>query len=425
MKELVVFLHGEPVGVLKQSNEGNRTFQYLENSNPLLEVSVALPYRSDPYSKKATDAFIEGLLPEGEGVRNSLASKFNISSENPFTLLEKIGLECAGAIQFTPLDALDSVQQGLGTLTPCTEEEIGRRIRNLASDPKSSWILRREQWSLGGAQSKFALRWNDGWFEATGAEPTTHIFKPGIHDLKDQALNEHLCLRTLAMSGITVADSHYKTFDGAPAIVLSRYDRVRRGNRVVRIHQEDFCQATSTLPKRKYESNRGPTAIKIIHTLRQAGAGEDEVHRFVEGLIGNYLLGAPDAHAKNYSIILDSGRIALAPLYDVASGFPYEHRDHDGFPGRNDGLQNAAMAIGGERRFGRVARRHWARFAHDAKLDEDWVVTTVAALALLIPQSLEAAITEQHEAMQGSELPERLYEPVHSLCEKTINLLTS
>lgn len=54
----------------------------------------------------------------------------------------------------------------------------------------------------------------------------------------------------------------------------------------------------------------------------------------------NYLVGAPDAHAKNYSVVFDARRGALfAPLYDVASGLAYEP-PHGGW--------QLAMSIGGD-----------------------------------------------------------------------------
>lgn len=423
MKELLVLLRGDVVGVLRQNLHGNRTFQYLEDCDPSSEISLALPYRLDPYPKRKTDAFVDGLLPEGIGVRQALADRFEISPENPFALLEHIGLECAGAIQFVHPEELESARQGTGELIPCSEKEIGDRIRSLISQPKGSWLVDRERWSLAGAQSKFAMRWNDGWFEAIGAEPTTHIFKPGIHDFQDQALNEHLSLRTLSKAGLTVARSAYMEFDGASAIVLERYDRFVQEGSVVRIHQEDFCQATSTPPKNKYESHRGPSALTIIQTLRRAGADESEVLRFVEGLVANYLLGAPDAHAKNYSVILAPGVVALAPLYDVASGLPYEYTNTEGFPDKKDGLRKAAMAVSGERRFGRVARKHWNKFAADASIDEEWLVATVRALAMIIPDALEEVVGEEQQAIGDSELPERLRYPIRSLCDTTMTLL--
>lgn len=424
MKELVTFLYGQPVGILQQDHSGNRKFQFVPQDSRQARLSLAMPYRETPYQRSITDPFIEGLIPEGEAVRQSFADDFGISAKNPFALLEHIGFECAGAVQFVRPDEIDEFIHIPGELVACSDKEIGQRIRALSSSPRGSWTVNRERWSLAGAQSKFALRWQNGWHEATGSEPTTHIFKPGIQDFRDQALNEHLCLKTLGLVGMQVAETSFMQFDGQSAIVVNRYDRLVEGNTVYRVHQEDFCQATSTVPTNKYESNRGPSALNIINTLREARAPETEVHKFVEGLIGNYLLGAPDAHGKNYSILhLPDGGVQLAPFYDIASGLPYEHVDNDGFPKRNDGLRMAAMAIGGERRFGRVSSRHWSRFAREAKINEEWLRNTISAMTYALPICLAQVLENESEAIGNSELPSKLYQKVEHLCATTQTLL--
>lgn len=421
MRELIVLLYGSPVGILQQDASGRRSFQYLPDISHSHEISVAMPFRRDRYPQSKTDPFIEGVLPEGEGVRQAIADDFDVSPNNPFALLEHIGLDCAGAIQFAKPEDLEDVLDRRGELTSFNEEQIGQRLRALIVSPNSSWMVRSERWSLAGAQSKFALRWKNGWYEATGAEPTTHIFKPGIHDFQDQALNEHLCLRALGVAGLNVAKTEYADFDGTSALIISRYDRAEVEGRVERLHQEDFCQATSTMPRNKYESNRGPSALAIIQTMRDARAAESEVQKFVTGLVANYLLGAPDAHAKNYSMMLkSSASVELAPLYDIASGLPYEFQTDDGFPGRNDGLRKSAMAISGERRFGRVEKKHWAKFAADASLGYEWLEEVVYRLARDIPVALGRVLDEEYEAIRGSDLPKRLLQPVSELCEITI-----
>lgn len=96
-----------------------------------------------------------------------------------------------------------------------------------------------ERWSLAGAQAKCAPhRTGDGWFAAHGASPTTHIIKPGIATLHDQALNEHTCLSAAGRLGLDAAESEYIEFDGQPAIVVRRCDRrVDSQGRVIRIHR--------------------------------------------------------------------------------------------------------------------------------------------------------------------------------------------
>lgn len=292
----------------------------------------------------------------------------------------------------------------------------------MEGSPHKSWVMHRERWSLAGAQSKFALRFHNGqWYEATGAQPTTHIFKPGIHDLKDQALNEHLCLKTLGTLGLPVAHTEYQKFGESAAIVVERYDRISTDAGVFRLHQEDMCQATSTftLPERKYESSRGPSALKIIELLRQVCPPED-VETFIQALIANYLLGAPDAHAKNYSLLhLPDGQIRLAPLYDIASGFPYasslssdihsmDQPNNNGIPGKNDGLEKAAMAIGGERRFGKLSSKHWTKFARNAGFNEDRLRATVQYMAQNLPEVLRRVCREEAEAIGESDIVNRV-----------------
>ena len=65
-------------------------------------------------------------------------------------------------------------------------------------------------------------------------------------------------------------------------------------------------------------------AIRIASLLRAHSAqpGED-VERFRDALIYNWLIAGTDAHAKNYSLMLAGGQVRLAPLYDVCSFLPY------------------------------------------------------------------------------------------------------
>ena len=66
---------------------------------------------------------------------------------------------------------------------------------------------------------------------------------------------------------------------------------------------------------------------------------------FVGFLAFNYLIGAPDSHSKNFSILHVGPDVRLAPMYDVASTLPYE------------GFENArfAFSIGGQRVFGSLS----------------------------------------------------------------------
>lgn len=419
-KSLDIFLYGRHIGKLHQSTNGGAiSLTYNQNSQAtLVPLSESLPIRTAPHTGIAVRAFIEGLLPEGENARISIANKFGISPRNPFALLENIGADCAGAVQFLPeLDTQDSNAQA--GLIEISESEIAARLAKLSQSSNESWVINNERWSLAGAQSKIALRLKDGlWHETIGAEPNSHILKPGIPSFRDQALNEHLCLTALKHLGLKVAESKFHNFAGFPAIVITRYDRVSTDSgKLLRIHQEDFCQATATLPQNKYESNKGPNAQKIIQTLRKSSAPHESTEQFILGLVSNYLLGAPDAHAKNYSILkLPDGSAQLAPLYDIASAFPYN-------PESGSELSKAAMAIGNERRFFKLERKHWEKLAFQCELNPSSILFLVEDLATRLPQAITSTIESSEPEVQNSELAGRLFEKIDFHCRVTLQQL--
>ena len=415
-RHLQVILYSQVIGTLTQSDGGQHSFRYAD-PNARTPLSLSMPPRSDPYPHRVVEPFLEGLLPERESVRTALGERFGVSGRNPFALLEHVGLDCAGAVQFCRDESVPDALAGAGTLEPVVPS-VAERLRALRANP-AGWVIEREHWSLAGAQAKFALRQEGGWWSATGAEPTSHIFKPGVDDLRDHALNEHICLAAARAVGLRAAHSEYQVWDDQPAIVITRYDRAPDASGLGRIHQEDLCQARGVYPRDKYESDGGPRAVDVIATLRRFGppsAREDNVSRFVDGLLFNYLIGAHDAHAKNYSVLLAGDDVRLAPLYDVASGLAYERR-------HLPGLGAAAMAIGGGRAFGSVGRRHLEQFASEARLDPDHLIDRMRALASAVPVAISDALDDPSVRDHTKELEARLMPAVSALCARTVTQL--
>jgi serine/threonine-protein kinase HipA len=408
-----VFLHGKHVADVEQTPGGQHRLAYLPDPGAT-PLSLSMPFARRNHPPRAVEPFLEGLLPDREEARAAIAQEFGASPRNPFALLAGMGLDCAGAVQFTPLDQSDAALGRPGNLVPVDERRIGARLRALRADPAASWSAPAERWSLAGAQAKFALRRlpAGSWAEATGSEPTTHILKPGIGEFRLQALNEHVCLDAARRAGLDAARTEYAEFDGEPAIIVTRYDRHTIGDRLRRLHQEDLCQALSVRPANKYESGGGPTAVRVAALLGAAGTAADRRENpiaFIRHLALNYLIGAPDAHAKNYSVLLAGRSARLAPLYDVASGLPYDTGEHTG-------LATSAMAIGGEQRFGRVQARHWGAFAEAADLDPQAVVGEVRDLAARLPDAMADALAAPEIQAWSGGLRERLLPPVARLC---------
>lgn len=413
---LAVLMYGQHVAHLEQTRGGQHLLHYRDDPGAT-PISLTMPLGGGPFKRRVVDPFLEGLLPEREAAREAMSREFDVSARNPFALLAKMGLDCAGAVQFCAEDEVPDVLARRGTLESLTDSDIEARLAELRTNPSASWLAPRERWSLAGAQAKFALRHTgDAWYEATGAEPTTHIVKPGVDGYRVQALNEHISLQSARRAGLSAAGSRIEQFGDESALIVERYDRRHdRDGTLVRLHQEDLCQATGTYPGQKYESEGGPRAVHIIDLLRTHSTRrfrQDNLDAFVDALAFNVLIQAPDAHAKNYSVLLLDSAVRLAPLYDVASGAPYDST-------QQTGLRTSAMAIGGRREFTQINLDRWARFAREAGLDPEVVTGRMRSLAERIPDAMADAFAA--EADRGSpgvdDLRARMLDPIARGCE--------
>lgn len=411
MTDLLVVLSGRVAGAVTHA-AGRPRFTYLDDyagDQEATPLSLSMPVAAGrTYDHRITAPWLMNLLPDDANVRESLARALGVSRGDATDLLEHIGRECAGAVQLVTPEELDAVLARPDGLESVTTRQIGDRLRALLQAPQQ-WIRSDERWSLAGAQSKFAIvrTGADSWAYAHGNAASTHIVKPGIARFADQALNEHLCLRALAAVGISSATSEFTEFDGVPALVVERYDRLHgAAGKVIRLHQEDMCQALAVPPERKYASDGGPSATQIARLLAREATAAD-VDRFADSVIAQYLLGAPDAHAKNYSVVLSGLEVVLAPSYDVASSLPYD-------PDPGSSLSRVAMPIGGRARFGEITLHHVAKFARAAGTDPDRLVARTRELAAALPDALAEAGGVQ--AMESKTLRSRLVRAVADHC---------
>lgn len=144
--------------------------------------------------------------------------------------------------------------------------------------------------------------------------PTTHIIKPALGWLEDHHVNEALCQRTASELGLPAAETELLELDGIRAIVSVRYDRRRDpAGRWHRVHQEDLCQALSVHPGGKYQTDGGPGVGDIADLIARLGVDDRQASaaRFFDALVYNVLIAGTDAHAKNYSMLLNGSRAQL------------------------------------------------------------------------------------------------------------------
>ncbi len=102
---------------------------------------------------------------------------------------------------------------------------------------------------------------------------------------------------------------------------MTRFDR-RWANdgRLIRLPQEDFCQALTFPPSQKYQIDGGPRIKESVGLLAGSDDGPEADQRaFLRTQVLFWLLRATDGHAKNFSVALPPGGFRMTPRYDVLS----------------------------------------------------------------------------------------------------------
>ncbi|NNN20618.1 MAG: type II toxin-antitoxin system HipA family toxin, partial [Acidimicrobiales bacterium] len=304
---------------------------------PLL--SVSMPVERVTFRGVPVKTFFEGLLPEGE-IRQIIAYDFSVPLDDTVGLLEVLGADCPGALVIVSEGVIPQAQ---GISESIDDISIAERLRKLPQEPLG--VDKRVRLSLAGMQHKLLLgREAQGWTLAVNGMPSTHILKPSIAYLSDSVANEALCMRTAHHMGIDVAKVEIAHFEDIDTLIISRYDRVATPNGIERVHQEDFCQALKIPPQKKYESSGGPSLLACARELRHWVRGSEVLYELLNRCALNVVLGNADAHGKNLSILHHrSGRLSLAPAYDLMSTAFYGHTSLE-----------LAMSIGGESMINKV-----------------------------------------------------------------------
>lgn len=152
--------------------------------------------------------------------------------------------------------------------------------------------------------------------------------------------------------------------------------RVANDGQLVRIHQEDFCQALGVVPEMKYQNEGGPDLKACFDLLREATQpSAPQVLHMLDAVVFNALVGNHDAHAKNFSLLYEAGmRPKLAPLYDILSTAVYDNL-----------TPKMAMKLGSKYKFTEVQAGHWDQFAQAAGLSKAQTKKRVLRLAHDLP----------------------------------------
>ena len=294
-------------------------------------ISMSLPLREDAFKGDRVTAVFENLLPDSDELRKRIAEKVGAKGIDAYSLLFQIGRDCVGALQFLPDDD-DATYDTSGIRgEPVDDAAIEKMLKTLARSPLGLGESKEFRISVAGAQEKTALLYHEGlWRRPKGTTPTTHILKTQIGtlqngmDLSSSVENEYYCLKLMTAFGLPTAAAEMAVFGKTTALVVERFDRKWTDEgRLLRLPQEDFCQALSVPPGLKYQSLGGPGIIDGLNLLKASDNPFEDQKAFLKAQVLFWLIGATDGHAKNFSIHLGrGGRFKLTPMYDVLSAQP-------------------------------------------------------------------------------------------------------
>lgn len=376
---LDVWMNGELVGTWSRTAAGVELFAYdatwldSPNTRPL---SLTLPFLpgNEAHRGEHVRSWFDNLLPDSALIRKRAAHRFGVSDDTR-ELLAEIGRDCVGAVQIVPHGehpSESSVVRG----DALTEGNVARLLRGVTANhvlglgDTSGDEFRI---SVAGAQEKTALLYRGGrWYRPRGVTPSTHILKLPLglvgnmkYDLRHSIDNEWLCLRLLGAMGFDVAHTTIATFSDdvgtERVLVVERFDRRWRADKrsILRLPQEDLCQATGTPRAKKYESDGGPGIARIVGILRGGVAAQSDVETFVSVQLAFWLLAAIDGHAKNFSIFLRRDGYAMTPIYDVMSAWPIIGRGSSSLAIQQAKLAMAVRCNSPHYKLQRIATRHW------------------------------------------------------------------
>lgn len=428
--DLHLFMNGQRVGCLTRTSVGQLRFEYSDEwlqSERKRPLSLSMSLSQRVYIGDVVENFFDNLLPDSQPIRSRIQARFSAKSNRCFDLLWHVGRDCVGALQLLPEDAA-SIDVHHIDAVELTESQIADILRNYTTMPLGMKGDDDFRISIAGAQEKTALlRLNDRWCRPLGVTPTSHIFKLPIGkiihsgmDLTDSVENEWLCHLILKAYGIPVADTKIAVFDDVKVLVVKRFDRRWADDQswLIRLPQEDMCQALNIPPALKYESDGGPGMERIMTLLLGSANALTDRQLFLKTQVLFWLLGAIDGHAKNFSIVLlPGGSYQLAPIYDVMSAYPLLAKRQ-----LDPQKMKMAMAVKGKRshyHWDKILHRHWLSTAQACRFPVNEMETIIRGLLEDMDRVVEQVATELPVSFPG-EVARAIFDGIKSARDRLL-----
>ncbi|MGM9451776.1 type II toxin-antitoxin system HipA family toxin [Legionella bozemanae] len=422
---LYVLMNGILVGMLEKTSHGGLKFTYHQdwlNQAGARPISLSLPLVEQTYAGDVVYNFFDNLLPDNQQIRARIQARFQIATSQPFDLLAGIGRDCVGAIQLitAPLAKFERKIK----YKPLTEQKIASILRNYQINPLGMSQEEEDfRISIAGAQEKTAFLYHENqWCEPLQETPTTHIFKLPIGiiahqqmDLRDSCENEWLCSLLAKSYGLPAADCDILHFEEIKVLSVKRFDRrlSRDESWIMRLPQEDLCQALGVSYNIKYQSDGGPGIKEIMKLLLGSANSISDRDMFYRAQVFFWLIAGIDGHAKNFSLFIEpEGKFRLTPLYDIMSAYPLIKK-------KQLQIQKIKMAMALK---GKNNHYHWHTLQHRHFIDTAKEASYSPERAEIILNEMLAqtdSVIQEVSKQLPSSFPNNISEPIFEGLQKT------
>lgn len=386
-----------------RAGDGQLNTQANRYARPL---SLSLPLQRGNITSDAVFNFFDNLLPDSPIVRDRIVKRYHAKSRQPFDLLSEIGRDSVGAVTLLPEN--ETITRPIMAWEKLTEARLEEVLTAYKADIPLGMIREENDFriSVAGAQEKTALlRIGNDWCIPKGITPTTHIIKLPIGeirqpnatlDLSQSVDNEYYCLLLAKELGLNVPDAEIIKAGRVRALAVERFDRRWNTERTVllRLPQEDMCQTFGLPSSVKYESDGGPGIARIMAFLMGSSEALRDRYDFMKFQVFQWLIGATDGHAKNFSVFIQAGgSYRLTPFYDIISAFPV-------LGGTGIHISDLKLAMGLNASKGKktaidkIYPRHFLATAKVLRFPEVQMHEILSDFARMIPAALNTVVSE-------------------------------
>lgn len=381
---LRVCLGEQPIGFLLADAQGQLTLAYTPTWQASgFAISPHLPL-TNTANHQVVQRFLRNLLPEGQGF-DILLENYQLSRANTFGIIRALGTDTPGALQFLP-ETLEPIQPA--RLRPILPAELLERLDNQPARNLIVWDG-RPRLSVAGVQHKINVLADaqGGLAFGEGSLCSTHILKFEPANQNHVVLNEYLLMQLAQSIGLPVAVVELRRFGQHRALLVTRFDRKRQGDTVLRRHLLDGCQALDLPPEYKYERNFGNSpdvaairdgaSLPRLFTFCAHCRSPALARKYVlDWVLFNLIISNWDAHGKNISFFVGKNGIEPAPCYDLVNIAVYPEYQ-----------QELAMALGDDFDT-RVSAFQLADFAASCGLSRSLVQATLTAMCKQVVEQL-------------------------------------